>query len=304
MIQFDGIFKSFQQKLILENVSFSVKEGQITGLLGPNGAGKTSLIRILNRIMEADRGNITVNDEILTQKHLKKIGYLPEERGLYKTMSVWEQVKFFGQLREMDVADIQANYQKWEEKFEIQSWRNKRIEMLSKGMAQKVQFICSVIHQPEILILDEPFSGFDPINIDLIEKEIRKMRDDGKTILLSSHNMKSVEELCDCVVLINKGKKILEGNIHDIRSEKGHDIYAVRFSGPSIALATALWTGFELVNTEKVNADESVAYIKMRHENNFEDLLRTLLGQVKIEAAWKVLISMQDIFIEEVEKNE
>lgn len=302
MIKFEEISKSFQQRLSLDNVSFVVPNGQITGLLGPNGAGKTTLIRILNKILDADSGHVFFDNEVLTQKHLAKIGYLPEERGLYRSMKVWQQVKFFGQIRGMKVADIAQNYQLWEKKFDMADWRDKRMEMLSKGMAQKVQFICSVIHQPEVLILDEPFSGFDPINIDLIQKEIKRMRDGGKTILLSSHNMKSVEELCDRVVLIHKGKKILEGNTEEIRSERGDEIYAIKFRGPAVALATALWTGFELVNTEKIDEDVSIAYIKMRHENTFNDLLKTLVDAIKIEAAWKVLTSMQEIFIEEVEK--
>lgn len=302
MIILEGVSKSFQQKVAVHDVSFSLEKGKILGLLGPNGAGKTTIIRMMNRIFTPDKGSIFFNGELLTQKHLQHIGYLPEERGLYKTMTVWEHVKLIGQLRGMSKSDITSNYKLWEEKFDIASWKNKRIEELSKGMAQKVQFICTVIHQPDVLILDEPFSGFDPVNIELIQNEIKNMKDKGKTILLSSHNMKSVEELCDKVVLINQSQKVLEGSVYDLRSQKGEDIYAVRFRGNMIAFVNALWIGFELVGKEELSSDTTVAYIKMRHESTFEDLLRTLLGQVEIEAAWKVLTSMQEIFIQEVAK--
>jgi len=302
MITLEGVSKSFQQKIAVHDVSFSLEKGKILGLLGPNGAGKTTIIRMMNRIFVPDKGSIFFNGELLNQKHLRYIGYLPEERGLYKTMTVREHVKLIGQLRGLSKEDIASNYKFWEEKFDIGSWRNKRIEELSKGMAQKVQFICTVIHQPDVLILDEPFSGFDPVNIELIQNEIKNMKDKGKTILLSSHNMKSVEELCDKVVLINQSKKVLEGSVYDLRSQKGEDIYAIRFRGNMIAFVNALWIGFELVGKEELSADMTVAYVKMRNESTFEDLLRALLGQVEIEAAWKVLTSMQEIFIQEVSK--
>lgn len=300
MIRFDSVFKSFEQKLAVDNVSFTIPDGQITGLLGPNGAGKTTLIRMLNKIISPDKGAVFYNDEILTQKHLSKIGYLPEERGLYKMMTVWNHVKLLGQLRGMTVEDIESNYRLWEEKFGMEGWRKKRIEELSKGMAQKVQFVCAVIHQPEVLILDEPFSGFDPVNIELIAKEIKRMRNEGKTILLSSHNMKSVEELCDKVVMIHDAKKVIEGSIDEVRTNSGEELYAIKFRGSSIALANALWVNFELAKTEEVNKDVFIAYIKLRNESTFDDLLKTLIGEIQIEAAWKVLTSMQEVFIQQV----
>lgn len=300
MIKLEGVFKSFKQKVAVDDVSFSLENGKILGLLGPNGAGKTTLIRMMNRILFPDKGIIYFDGQLLNQKHLQYIGYLPEERGLYKTMTVWEHVKLIGQLRGMSVEDIQTNYRYWEDKFDFGTWRNKRIEELSKGMAQKIQFVCTVIHQPDVLILDEPFSGFDPMNIELIQTEIRAMRNQGKAIMLSSHNMKSVEELCDNVVLINKSKKVLEGNVHEIRSERSGDLYAIRFQGNMIAFVNALWAGYELVRSENVSDNQFVAYVKMRNESTFDDLLKTLIGEIKIEAAWKVLTSMQEIFIEEV----
>lgn len=300
MIRFENISKSFQQKFAVENVSFTINDGEITGLLGPNGAGKTTLIRMLNKIIAPDKGNIFYNNEILTQKHLSKIGYLPEERGLYKMMTVWNHVKLLGQLRGMSVEDIENNYRLWEDKFSMQGWRKKRIEELSKGMAQKVQFVCAVIHQPEVLILDEPFSGFDPVNIELIANEIKRMRNEGKTILLSSHNMKSVEELCDKVVMIHDAQKVIEGNIEEVRSNAGEELYAIKFRGSSIALANALWINFELAKTEEVNKETFIAYIKLRNESTFDDLLKTLVGEIQIEAAWKVQASMQEVFIQKV----
>lgn len=300
MISLEGVSKSFQQKLAVDDVSFSLEKGKILGLLGPNGAGKTTLIRMMNRILFPDKGNIFFDGQLLNQKHLQHIGYLPEERGLYKTMTVWEHVKLIGQLRGMSKVDIAQNYNYWTEKFGIETWKNKRIEELSKGMAQKIQFVCTVIHQPEVLILDEPFSGFDPVNIELVQNEIKMMRNSGKTILLSSHNMKSVEELCDNVVLINQSKKVLEGNINTIRSERGDNIYAVRFQGNMIAFVNALWAGFELVGKEEVTENTFIAYVKMRNESNFNDLLNTLMNEVQLEGAWKVMTSMQEIFIQEV----
>jgi ABC-2 type transport system ATP-binding protein len=298
MLVLENISKSFYQKLAVDDVSFKVKEGEIYGLLGPNGAGKTTIIRIINKIFQADRGVIRFKNEILSEKHLQTIGYLPEERGLYKTMSVVEHIIFLGKLRGMHKNDIQIQLKYWLDRFEIQEWKNKRIEELSKGMAQKVQFICAVLHQPQLLILDEPFSGFDPINVELIQSELINLKSKGKTIILSSHNMKSVEELCDRIAIIYQAKKIIEGSVSKIRNERKNGNYAVRFKGNMIAFVNALWTNFELVDKEILGENRFVAYVKMRYENNFQDLLKSLLGQIEIEAAWEILPSMQDVFID------
>jgi len=300
MLKLDSISKSFFQKLALDDVSLSINEGEIFGLLGPNGAGKTTLIRVINRIIEQDKGTIRFKGELLNDKHLSRIGYLPEERGLYRTMQVYEHILFLGRLRGMSKADVRTNYNYWAGKFGMENWEKKRIEELSKGMAQKVQFVSTVLHQPDLLILDEPFSGFDPINIELIQQELIEMKAKGKTILLSSHNMKSVEEICDRVALIHQAKKILEGSVSAIRDERKTGNYAVRFRGSMIAFVNALWTGFELIDKEILGEDRFVAHVKMRGENNFQDLLQTLLGQIQIEAAWEVLPSMQEVFIQEV----
>lgn len=300
MLKLESVSKSFYQKLALDEVSLTLEKGEIFGLLGPNGAGKTTLIRVINRIVEPDRGSVWLNNELMNDKHLAQIGYLPEERGLYRSMTVYDHALFLGRLRGLSRADVQTNFNYWVDKFNIGDWKNKRIEELSKGMAQKVQFICTVLHQPQLLILDEPFSGFDPINIELIQQELMEMKAQGKTILLSSHNMKSVEEICDRVALIHQAKKILEGRVSAIREERKNGNYAVRFSGSMIAFVNALWTGFELMDKEILGDNRFVAYVKMRGDNNFQDLLQNLLGQIQIEAAWEVLPSMQEVFIQEV----
>ncbi len=302
MLKLDSISKSFFQKLALDEVSLSINEGEIFGLLGPNGAGKTTLIRVINRIVEQDKGTIRFKGELLNDRHLSRIGYLPEERGLYRTMQVYDHILFLGRLRGMSKSDVRTNYNYWAEKFGMENWEKKRIEELSKGMAQKVQFVSTVLHQPDLLILDEPFSGFDPINIELIQQELIEMKAQGKTILLSSHNMKSVEEICDRVALIHQSKKILEGRVSAIREERKTGNYAIRFSGSMIAFVNALWTGFELIDKEILGDNRFVAYVKMRGENNFQDLLQALLGQIQIEAAWEMLPSMQEVFIQEVNK--
>lgn len=302
MLELEHISKSFYQKKAVDDVSLQINEGEIFGLLGPNGAGKTTLIRIINKIIQPERGVVRFQKELLNERHLQLIGYLPEERGLYRTMTVEDHAIFLGRLRGMSKQDILQNLNYWLDRFQIQEWRKKRIEELSKGMAQKVQFICTVLHQPQLLILDEPFSGFDPINVELIQQELIEMKAKGKTILLSSHNMKSVEELCDRIALIHQSKKIIEGSVSKIRSERKNGTYAVRFRGNMIAFVNALWTNFELTDKEILGDNRFVAYVKMRYDNNFQDLLKSLLGQIEIEAAWEVLPSMQDVFIDLVKE--
>ena len=301
MLEVQHISKSFFRKTALDDVSLHVNSGEIYGLLGPNGAGKTTLIRIINRIIDPDKGSVRINGDLMTQQHLSMIGYLPEERGLYKTMTVEDHAMFLGQLRGLSKKDVKTQLDYWLDKFDIWDWRKKRIEELSKGMAQKVQFVCTVLHEPKLLILDEPLSGFDPVNVELIKQELIEMRAKGKTIILSTHNMKSVEEICDRAALIHHSKKILEGRITEIQESRKTGEYAVKFRGTMIAFVNALWTGFELIDKEILGDDRFIARVKMRGDNTFEDLLRTLLGQVKIEAAWEVLPSMQDVFIEMVQ---
>ena len=304
MLEIQNISKSFNQKIALDDVSMTIKKGEIFGMLGPNGAGKTTLIRIINKIIVPNKGVIRFNGDIMCQKHLSNIGYLPEERGLYKNMTVESHALFLGQLRGLTKADVKQKLDYWLEKFKIQNWRDKRIEELSKGMAQKVQFICTILHEPSLLILDEPFSGFDPINIELIKQELIEMKAKGKTIILSSHNMESVEAICDRVVLIHESKKIIEGKISTLQEERKKNEYAIKFRGSMIAFVNALWTGFEIVDKEILGDDKFIVRVKMRGDNKFDDLLKVLIGQINMEAAWEVLPSMQEIFIDLVQPKE
>ena len=301
MLEVRNISKSFYRKEALNDVSFTVGKGEIFGLLGPNGAGKTTMIRVINRIVESDSGSVRINGDLMVNDDLKHIGYLPEERGLYKNMTVEAHAMFLGRLRGLSKADVNTKIDYWFGRFEINDWRKKRIEQLSKGMAQKVQFICTILHEPKLLILDEPFSGFDPVNVELIKQELIEMKAAGKTIILSSHNMKSVEEICDRVVLIDKAKKVAEGSIADLQEERKAGLYAVKFRGSMIAFVNALWTGFEVVDKDIHGGDKFTVRLKMRNESSFDDLLKVLIGQVKIEAAWEVLPSMQDVFIDIVQ---
>lgn len=304
MLEVSNISKSFYRKEALQDVSFKVKKGEIFGLLGPNGAGKTTMIRVINRIVEPDGGTVRFDGNLMVDSDLAQIGYLPEERGLYKNMTVEAHAVFLGRLRGLSKADVNTKIDYWFDRFQINDWRKKRIEELSKGMAQKVQFICTVLHEPKLLILDEPFSGFDPLNVELIKQELIEMRAAGKTIILSTHNMKSVEEICDRVVLIDKAKKIAEGSISDLQNERKMGLYAVRFRGNMISFVNALWTGFEIIDKDIHGDDKFTVRLKMRNESSFDDLLKVLIGQVKIEAAWEVKPSMQDVFIDLVQPRE
>ena len=302
MLEVKNISKSFYRKIALDDVSLNINSGEIFGLLGPNGAGKTTLIRIINRIIEPDKGHVRFQGDLMTARHLEQIGYLPEERGLYRSMTVEDHSLFLGRLRGLSKTDVKRQLEYWLEKFEITDWRKKRIEELSKGMAQKVQFICTVLHEPKLLILDEPFSGFDPINVELIKQELIEMRAKGKTIILSSHNMKSVEEICDRVALIHQAKKIMEGRISELQEEKKSGLYAVKFRGNMIAFVNALWTGFEIEDKDILGDDRFIVRVRMRGDSSFDSLLQVLIGHVRIEAAWEVLPSMQDIFIDLVQE--
>jgi ABC-2 type transport system ATP-binding protein len=304
MIHIDQLSKSFNRKPALTDVSLTIPSGQIYGLLGPNGAGKTTLIRIMNQILKADQGIIQVDGKLLSANHWKDFGYLPEERGLYKSMSVNDTLVFLARLRGLTKYDAQASVRFWLEKFDISSWAKTKIEALSKGMAQKVQFIAAVVHQPNYLILDEPLSGFDPINVELILSELKNMKAEGKTIILSTHNMKSVEEICDHVALLHKSKLIAEGKVHALREKALNGEFIVRFSGNMIALANALWTEFELIDTKEIGENRFQIVVRQRGERTFEELASNLMGKLKLEAIEKRLPSMQEVFLELIAKEE
>lgn len=301
MLEVRNISKSFFRKEALTDVSLTVGKGEVFGLLGPNGAGKTTLIRIINRIIDQDEGSIRFDGNLMVANDLRRIGYLPEERGLFKDMTVERHAMFLGRLRGLEKNDIKAKIDYWFDIFKINDWRKKKIEQLSKGMAQKVQFICTVLHEPDLLILDEPFSGFDPVNVELIKKELLQMRAAGKTIIISTHNMRSVEEICDRAALIHDSRKVTEGSISELQGAQKMGLYSVRFKGNMIAFVNALWTGFELVEKKEHGDNRFTVSVSMRNDSSFEDLLKVLIGQVQIEAAWEVLPTMQDVFIKLVQ---
>ncbi len=230
-LRVENISKQFEKHKVLDDVSLSVGQGKIFGLLGPNGAGKTTLIRIINRIFEPDSGEVFINGEKLKSEHISQIGYLPEERGLYKKMKVGEQVLYFAQLKGLNDKSAKEQADFWLERLEAKSWWDKKVEELSKGMQQKIQFLITVLHKPKLLIFDEPFTGFDPINVDLIKKQILWLKEQGTTIIFSTHNMASVEEICDDIVLLNKSKKVLEGNLIEIKNQFSKNEYQITFEG-------------------------------------------------------------------------
>lgn len=300
ILEVKNINKNYANHVALKDVSLSIEPQKIFGLLGPNGAGKTSLIRIINQITGPDSGEVFFNGERLSPKHVDFIGYLPEERGLYKKMSVGEQVMYLAQLKGLKKADAKAKLQYWFKKFEIENWWDKKIEELSKGMQQKVQFIVTVLHEPKLLILDEPFSGFDPINAQLIKNEILELRDKGATIIFSTHNMGSVEELCDNIALINKAEKLIDGSVKDIRKNYKSNTYNISFKGNLIGFTNALWAGAELLD-KKSDEDVHTVTVKMLRQNKPNDLLQAVLSNAEILSFNEIVPSMNDIFISVVE---
>jgi len=297
------VTKQFANHKALDKVSISVPEQSIFGLLGPNGAGKTTLIRIINQITAPDSGNLLFRSGKLQPEHIYKIGYLPEERGLYKKMKVGEQALYLAQLKGLSKSDAQSRLKTWFDKFDILPWWNRKVEELSKGMQQKVQFIVTVIHQPELLIFDEPFSGFDPINVNLLKDEILDIKKQGATIIFSTHNMASVEELCDHIALIDNSKKILEGSVKAIKEEYKSNTFELEFINKTIDLSKHLSSDFEVVHQE---AGEEFANAKIRIVNgkSQNDLLTELLPTVSIQSFKEVLPTMNDIFISKVQNNE
>ncbi len=300
ILEVKHIYKNYGSHVAINNVSLIVEPQKIFGLLGPNGAGKTSLIRIINQITGPDSGEVIFNGERLNPKHVDYIGYLPEERGLYKKMSVGEQVMYLAQLKGLKKADAKQKLQTWFKKFEIESWWDKKIEELSKGMQQKVQFIVTVLHEPKLLILDEPFSGFDPINAQLIKNEILELRDKGATIIFSTHNMGSVEELCDNIALINKSEKLLDGSVKEIRDTYKTNMFTITFKGNLVGFINALWAGAELIE-KKSEGEIHTVTIKVLRQNKPNDLLKAVLNNAEIISFNEIIPSMNDIFISVVE---
>ena len=286
LVECKNVCKSFGEKVALDNVSVDIPKGKIFGLLGPNGAGKTTLIRIINRITIPNSGSVSFDGRPITQEVVEKIGYLPEERGLYRKMKVGEQAMYLAQLKGMSSKDASAELKKWFVKFGIESWWNKRVEELSKGMAQKLQFITTVVHKPSLLILDEPFSGFDPVNAQVIREEILRLKEEGATIILSTHNMESVEELCDNIALINKSKVVITGGVDEIRHKYGNNNVEVIYTSQSSLQDTK---AFKVLS----DTDESgrhAAVLELAAGSSSNDALQTLLDQKVIVNSFKELV--------------
>lgn len=295
------VTKTYANHVALKDVSIAVPEGSIFGLLGPNGAGKTSFIRIVNQITGPDSGEILFKGHTLSPDHVRDIGYLPEERGLYKKMKVGEQALYLAQLKGMSKQEAKRRLYDWFERFGIAGWWDKKVEELSKGMAQKVQFITTVLHKPSFLILDEPFSGFDPINANLIKKEILRLRDEGATVMLSTHNMNSVEEICSHIALINHASVMLEGEVSEVRNQYKEDVFEIEFEGQMLAFTNALWTQFELLG-HRDEAGATVATIKIKQDASVNDLLQAVIPHVSVRSVVEVVPRMDDIFIKVVEQ--
>ncbi len=304
ILRLEDVVKTYDKHVAVDQVSFDIPKGIIFGMLGPNGAGKTSLIRIITTITRADSGQIWLDGEKLNSLHPEQIGYMPEERGLYKKMKVGEQLTYLTRLKGLSSAETKKELRYWFERFEIKDWWDKKIEELSKGMQQKVQFIATVLHKPKLLILDEPFSGLDPINTNLIKDEIRELNRNGTSIIFSTHQMESVEEMCEHIVLINKGKNVLEGKVTDVKEQFKENIFKIEFSGelPSgLAAADAANSSFEInsANGQELN-------VKVNEGGDSNEILRYLIQKgVHIRSFNETLPTINEIFIKRVgESNE
>ncbi|HRH66992.1 MAG TPA: ATP-binding cassette domain-containing protein, partial [Bacteroidia bacterium] len=299
IIEIENVTKRYANHVALQNVTLHIPKASVFGLLGPNGAGKTSLIRIITQITAPDSGRILFNGHPLNEEHIAHMGYLPEERGLYKKMEVGEQALYLAQLKGLSKADAMKKLKYWFEKFEIQTWWKKKVEELSKGMAQKVQFITTILHEPTFLILDEPFTGFDPINAELIKNELLELKNKGTTIVLSTHRMESVEELCSHIALINNAEVILEGAVKEVRKQYKSNSFEIQYIGNKIGFTNALWTGFELLDL-KEESDHQSAKIRMIGNHTTNELLQFLIPHVQILGFREIIPSMNDIFIQKV----
>ena len=302
LIQCTNVCKSFGEKVALDHVSVDIPKGKIFGLLGPNGAGKTTLIRIINRITIPNEGSVLFDGRPITQEDVEKIGYLPEERGLYRKMKVGEQAMYFAQLKGMSSREAAAELKKWFVRFGIESWWNKKVEELSKGMAQKIQFITTVVHKPSLLILDEPFSGFDPVNAQLIREEILRLKEEGATIILSTHNMESVEELCDNIALINKSHVVISGGVEEIRRKYGNNNVELVYTSYQ-ALSSV--EGVFRVLSDQDDSGRHTAVLEIVDGKDANDVLAEILRQGVAVNSFKELVPrMNDIFIKLVTEEE
>ncbi|MEB2780184.1 ABC transporter ATP-binding protein [Algoriphagus persicinus] len=295
MLKIEKLNKSYGASKALTDLDLNVSEGVVFGLLGPNGAGKTTLIRIINQILDGDSGNVYIKGELLAPKHIGSIGYLPEERGLYKKMKVWDQMLYFARLKGLSPQEAKLKIKYWLEKLEMETWKDKKIEDLSKGMAQKVQFISTIIHNPPLLILDEPFSGFDPVNAEIIKNEILELKAKGTTVILSTHRMESVELLCDQVAMINRSKKILDGTIKQVKSIYRPEVYSITLDQLNRDLPTE-WIA--------KNDEGSYSFTLPLSGKDPNELLNELMQYGQVNRFQELIPSMEEIFIHQVKSTE
>jgi len=305
LLSIDSVSKKFGSHTALNNISLNIPEGCIYGLLGPNGAGKTTLIRIINQISLPDSGKVFFNDQELNVSHIKQIGYLPEERGLYPKMKIGEQAIYLAQLKGMDRKMARLELKKWFDKFEISDWWNKKVTELSKGMAQKVQFIVTVLHKPKLLIFDEPFSGFDPINANLIKDEILQLNKEGATVIFSTHRMESVEELCEYITLINKSNKILDGNLDEIKKDFKTNTFEVAVNAPDAkSLENKLKLEYETFDpTFRTIGDNLRMNIRLVSGQNSDKLINLLNSNSRLIHFKEVIPNVNEIFINSVKND-
>ncbi len=294
------VTKQYVGHKALDDVSLAIPRGSVYGLLGPNGAGKTTLIRIINRITAPDSGQVFFGDRELAPDDIYRIGYLPEERGLYKKMKVGEQAIFFARLKGLSRREAIARLKTWFSKFGITDWWDKKVEELSKGMAQKVQFIVTILHKPELLIFDEPFSGFDPINAELLKNEILALRDAGSTVIFSTHNMSSVEEICDHITLIDKSHNILSGNVDEIRRQHGANIFEVAYRGDEEALRRAVADRCDWLDGSQGESVYRTVKLQMRNDADVRPVIAAANEAVELRSFHEIIPSMNDIFIKAV----
>ena len=299
MLKAENVTKTYNagKKLALEDFSIDVPEASIYGLLGPNGAGKTTFIRIINQITQADSGNVFINDKKLNPEHIRQIGYMPEERGLYKNMTVGDQLLYFGELKGMTKNDALTQAKYWFEQLEIDQWWKKKLSELSKGMAQKIQFVVTVLHQPKLLILDEPFSGFDPVNANMIKDQILNLKKNGTTIILSTHRMESVEEMCDYVALINQARKVLDGKVFDVREQFKKNIFNVTLSDIDNERFDQFKKQFEI---QDYSIENQLISFDLKNDKDQNLLLNELMKVGKIRSFDEKIPSMNEVFINAV----
>ncbi|MGB3107137.1 ABC transporter ATP-binding protein [Sphingobacterium siyangense] len=299
LLEINHVTKDYANHRALDDVSIQIPKGKIFGLLGPNGAGKTSLIRIINQITAPDSGEILFNGEPLGPQHIAQIGYLPEERGLYKKMKIGDQMLYLAQLKGLSKREALTRIRDWCQRLDITSWLDKKIEDLSKGMQQKVQFVATVIHQPQLIILDEPFSGFDPVNANIIKEQILRLNQEGATIIFSTHRMETVEELCDNIALINRSKKILDGSVQAIKKEYRNQTYRLEYTASEDNFLLSDDTLFEVITSTKYEKTY-ITTIQLNNNSHINDVLMRFIPQIQLNQLIEIVPSMADIFIQKV----